>query len=251
MGSDLQAIEQARQLLQDASVAVGFTGAGVSTASGIPDFRGPGGLWTRFDPEEFTYERFQRDPAGFWEKRSKLTRALNLDEVEPNPCHRAMAQAVEADRLGTVITQNIDGLHQAAGVPDDKVLEIHGSTRQARCVGCGDREPIDTVVDRAEDGQLPPNCQSCGDVLKPDVVLFGEVLPQTVFQEAQRWADRADVMLVAGSSLQVYPAAGLPQRTLAGGGKVVIVNGDRTPLDGQAHVVVRGRVEKAVPRILG
>ncbi len=244
-------IERASALLQEARTIVGFTGAGVSTASGIPDFRGSDGLWTRFDPEEFTYDRFQRDPAGFWEKRSKLTRALNLEETEPNPCHQAMARAVDADRMGAVITQNIDGLHQAAGVPDDKVLEIHGSTRQARCIGCGDWEPIETVVGRAEEGQLPPDCQRCGDVLKPDVVLFGEVLPQAVFQEAQRWADRADVMLVAGSSLQVYPAAGLPQRTLAAGGQVVIVNGDPTPLDPQAEVVVRGRVEQVVPELFG
>ncbi len=243
-------IERARALLDGAQRIVGFTGAGVSTASGIPDFRGPDGLWTTFDPEEFTYDRFQRDPAGFWEKRSKLTRALNLEETEPNPCHQAMARAVQEDRMGAIITQNIDGLHQAAGTPDEKVLEIHGSTRQARCVGCGDREPIGPVVERAEGGQLPPSCQACGDVLKPDVVLFGEILPQAVFQEAERRAEGADVMLVAGSSLRVYPAAGLPQRTLAGGGAVVIVNNDPTPLDGQAEVVIRGRVEDVVPRLI-
>lgn len=243
-------IERARDLIQAADRLVAFTGAGVSTASGIPDFRGDDGLWTRFDPSEFRYERFLEDPERFWELRAKLTRELALDEAEPNPCHTAMANAYDAGALEAVITQNIDGLHQAAGVPNDDVIEVHGSTRRTRCVDCDDKRPIEQALDKIDAGALPPTCDACQGVLKPDVVLFGEMLPQRAFRRAERLCSEADVMLVAGSSLSVWPAAGLPQRTLQHGGDVVIVNGDPTKLDREAAVSIRGRVEEVVPEIL-
>ncbi|MDX1611549.1 MAG: NAD-dependent deacylase [Candidatus Thermoplasmatota archaeon] len=247
---DEEAIARGRELLEQAEHVVGFTGAGVSTASGIPDFRSEGGLWDTFDVREFTFQRFQRDPAGFWELRAELTRALKLDEVAPNPCHVAMAEAVQADAMQAVITQNIDGLHQLAGVPQDKVLEVHGTTRRTRCIKCRATQPIEDALAAVDAGTLPPSCSACGGVVKPDVVLFGEMLPADVLDRARRLARQAEVMLVAGSSLTVHPAAGLPEATLLEGGDLIIVNQDPTPLDGRASVVLRGRVEDAVPRLL-
>lgn len=248
--ADTAALETARDLLDAAGSIVAFTGAGVSTASGIPDFRGEDGLWTKFDPSEFRYERFLDDPSGFWELRAKLTRELALDEAEPNPCHTAMAEAYQDGRMPAVITQNIDGLHQAAGVANEDVVEVHGSTRRTRCVDCSATRPIDEALDAIDAGDLPPRCPACEGVVKPDVVLFGEQLPQGAFQRAQRLAREADAMLVAGSSLSVWPAAGLPQQTVEAGGALVIVNGDPTQLDRHADAVVHGRVEHVVPEIL-
>lgn len=241
----------ARALIEQASDVVAFTGAGVSTASGIPDFRGEGGLWETFDPSDFRYERFLEDPAGFWRLRAKLTRALALDEAAPNACHRALARAYHVGDLEAVITQNIDGLHQEAGVGEEDVVEVHGSTRRTRCIACGAKAPIDQALEAVDAGELPPSCRSCGGVVKPDVVLFGEQLPTEAFERARSLCRGAEVLLVAGSSLTVYPAAGLPEATLSSGGDVVIVNGDATGLDDRASVVVRGRVESVVPALFG
>jgi len=242
--------ESARAALAAADELVAFTGAGVSTASGLPDFRGDDGLWTEFDPQDFRYERFLDDPEGFWELRAELTRALNLDEAEPNACHEALAEAYRHGHLEAVVTQNIDGLHQQAGVPDEDVIEVHGSTRRTRCLDCDARAPIEDALAAVDDGDLPPACHACGGVVKPDVVLFGEQLPREAFGRAQRLCERADAVLVAGSSLTVWPAAGLPERTLQTGGDVVVVNLDDTKLDARADAVVRAPVEEAVPALL-
>ncbi len=243
--------EHARRIVHEAGSWVAFTGAGVSTASGIPDFRSEGGLWDRFDPSEFRYERFLRDPAGFWELRAELTRALELDEAEPNACHEALAGAYGRGSLEAVVTQNIDGLHQASGIPDEDVLEVHGSTRRTRCVECGVHAAIGEALEAIEAGQVPPSCNACGGVVKPDVVLFGEPLPERVFERAEALMRRADAVLVAGSSLTVWPAAGLPELALREGARVVVVNGDKTGLDDRASVVLRGRVEEVVPALVG
>lgn len=248
MGSD--STGEARELVRAAQRVVAFTGAGASTASGVPDFRSEGGLWDRFDPAEFRYERFLRDPEGFWELRAEMTRALELDAAEPNACHDALASAYRDGSLVAVVTQNIDGLHQQAGVLEEDVVEVHGSTRRARCVDCGDGSPIGEALESVEGGDLPPSCSACGGVLKPDVVLFGEPLPQQAFRRAQRLCSGADVTVVAGSSLTVWPAAGLPELTIEEGGEVVVVNGAETSLDDRASSVLRGRVEEIVPALL-
>jgi NAD-dependent deacetylase len=217
------------ELIRANQPCVALTGAGVSTESGIPDFRGADGIWKRFDPYEVaSIEAFRRDPARVWEFY-----ALRLDvlaQAEPNPAHHALAALEEAGLLQAVITQNVDGLHARAGSRD--VVEVHGTIARARCLRCA------TVVDRGG-LELPlPHCPSCGAVLKPDVVMFGELLPPAAIDRATALARAAALLLVVGSSLEVWPVAGLPEETLAAGGALAVVNRDPTPYDGRAALVV-------------
>jgi NAD-dependent deacetylase len=219
------------ELIRANQPCVALTGAGVSTESGIPDFRSAGGIWERFDPYEVaSIDAFHRDPARVWEFY-----ALRLDvltDARPNAAHHALAQLEDAGLLQALITQNVDRLHAAAGSRD--VIEVHGTIARARCLRCG------TVVEGAElRALLPlPQCPGCGAVPKPDVVMFGELLPVDAFQRATRLAREAALLLVVGSSLEVWPVAGLPEETLAGGGRLAIVNRDTTPYDARATLVV-------------
>jgi NAD-dependent deacetylase len=208
-----------------------LTGAGISTESGIPDFRSAGGIWARYDPLEVAnIEAFRRDPARVWEFY-----ALRLDvlsRAEPNDGHRALAELEERGWIRAVITQNVDGLHQRAGSRD--VVEVHGSLRDAQCIHCGVRVPMAAALE-----QLPlPACPECGEVLKPGVVMFGELLPVEAIERAQRLAAEAGLLLVVGSSLEVHPVAALPGETLAAGGAVAIVNRGGTPWDSRAELVL-------------
>jgi NAD-dependent deacetylase len=210
---------------------VALTGAGVSTESGIPDFRSAGGIWDRFDPYEVaSIEAFRRDPARVWEFY-----ALRLDvlaDARPNAAHHALARLERAGLVRAVITQNVDRLHAAAGSTD--VIEVHGTIARARCLRCGALVEGDEL--RA---LLPlPHCPGCGAVPKPDVVMFGELLPVEAFDRAGELARTAALLLVVGSSLEVWPVAGLPEETLAHGGRLAIVNRDPTPYDARAALVV-------------
>ncbi len=234
--------------LATADQVVAFTGAGVSTASGIPDFRSEGGIWDQFDPSEFQYSRFQTDPAGFWELRAEMHEAVYGGDIQPNEAHNVLA-TLEADGLlDAVITQNIDGLHREAG--SETVIELHGNGQRVACEGCGRRQPMTAVTQRIEDGELPPRCQSCDGVLKPDVVLFGEQLPQAPLQQAQQHAREADVFLAIGSSLSVQPAASLPSIAQRSGGTLAICNLESTPLSSGAAYDIRADVTDALPALL-
>jgi NAD-dependent deacetylase len=218
---------------------VALTGAGVSTESGIPDFRSAGGIWARFDPYEVaSIDAFRRDPAKVWEFY-----ALRLDvlaDAQPNEAHRALARLEAAGLLDAVITQNVDRLHAAAG--SRAVVEVHGSIEQAECLACGA-----TVARDELRSLLPlPSCPRCGAVLKPGVVMFGELLPDQAIDRATELARTAGLLLVIGSSLEVWPVAGLPQETLDGGGKVAIVNREPTRYDGRAALVIRGSAGDAL-----
>jgi NAD-dependent deacetylase len=232
--------------LRAADSAFAFTGAGVSTASGIPPFRGEGGIWeTEFDPRDFRIGRFETDPAGFWRDRLDLHEAMFPGSVAPNPAHEALAELESAGLLDAVVTQNTDGLHAAAGT--DRVLELHGTTSRVVCRRCGDRQPAPPVHDRVRDGEVPPTCD-CGGLLKPDVVLFGEQLPREPVAEARELAAAADVVLAVGSSLRVEPAASIP-RDAARGGTLAVVNFDPTPLDDRAEYVFRADVTEVLPSL--
>lgn len=221
------------ELLESRRPCVVLTGAGISTESGIPDFRSAEGIWARYDPAEVAHiDAFRRDPARVWEFY-----ALRLDglaRAEPNDGHRALAKLETQGWVRAVITQNIDGLHRRAG--SKEVVEVHGSLREADCVHCGVRVPM---ADAVASLPLPP-CPECGEILKPGVVMFGELLPAQAIERAQALAAEAGLLLVVGSSLEVHPVAALPGETLAGGGALAIVNRGGTRWDSRAELVLEG-----------
>jgi NAD-dependent deacetylase len=233
--------------IADADTAVAMTGAGVSTASGVPDFRGPDGLWERYDVEDFHVSRFERDPAGFWRDRLGMVEELYGDGVEPNAAHEALAGMERDGRLTAVLTQNVDGLHGRAG--SEEVIELHGNGSRVVCRGCGRRSSAGTARKRAREGELPPRCRSCDGVLKPDVTLFGESLPEHAVYRGHALAQQADTFLVAGSSLTVEPAAGLPREAAERGATLVLVNLERTPLSDRAEYDFRADVTELLPRL--
>lgn len=236
----------AAELLASSRCAVALTGAGVSTESGLPDFRSPGGLWSGVeDPMEIASRSalLQRPERFFAFYRERLAR---LGGAAPNPAHRALARLERAGRLRAVITQNVDGLHQAAGTR--AVIELHGNLREAACTGCEAIYPIAVMTVALEADRLP-RCPRCGALLKPNVVLFEDLLPQTAWWAAQRAARTCDVMLVVGSSLQVTPAAYLPHEALDRGARLIIVNREATPCDARAEVVIHGDAGLVLPGI--
>jgi NAD-dependent deacetylase len=218
-----------------------FTGAGISTESGIPDFRSPGGIWDRFDPDDFTFSKFVSSEDSRRKQWYIFREGLLSDKAVPNLAHIAIADFYRLGRLDCVITQNIDNLHQKAGVPDDMVFELHGNMRWARCLECGRRFPFQEIRQRLEQGEEIPDCPACRGMLKPDIVMFEEQLPVDVLQEAGRRALAADVCVVIGSTLTVYPAALMPQYAVRSGAELAIINLTDTPLDHEASVVIHAR----------
>lgn len=238
------AAERAAHLLANALHGLALTGAGISAESGIPTFRGEGGLWRKYDPVKVaSIDYFMADPSAYWSVSRERGRAA-LD-AKPNPGHHALVSLEAAGRLMAVVTQNTDGLHQDSGSRD--VIELHGSGRAVVCLDCGRREPRADVQARL-DFEMPPRCQNCsGGRLKPTVVLFGEPLPQPEITRAFELAQLADVMLVVGSSLVVYPAAEIPLAAVRAGAKLIVVNAEPTPFDGIAEVVIHGRAAEVLP----
>jgi NAD-dependent deacetylase len=220
-------------LIREHRPCVVLTGAGISTESGIPDFRSPTGIWATYDPMEYaTIDAFLRDPVKVWDFYGR--RLQMLGDAEPNDGHRALAELEERGWVKAVVTQNIDRLHERAG--SRALVEVHGSIRTSSCLDCG------TVVRLADVVELlpVPTCPACGRVLKPDVVMFGELLPAAEIARAEQLAREAGVLLVVGSSLEVYPVAGLPLETLANAGQLAIVNRGSTPFDARASIVIDG-----------
>ena len=240
-------IEKLANLIVESQRIVVFTGAGVSTESGIPDFRGPDGLWTKVDPEDFTYQRFVGDR----EVRRRIwhmheTTGFRFDDVESNVAHRAIAELEKLGKLDCIITQNVDGLHQKAGNSEDRVLELHGNMQWVKCIGCGARHPASEVRGWIEGGVEVPECARCGGILKPDAVFFGEAMPEWETAEAQRRSTSCDLCIVIGSTLAVYPAALMPQYAVRSGATLVIVNEGRTELDHVAQLRIEARAGEAM-----
>jgi NAD-dependent deacetylase len=240
-------IQLAAELIGGARRGLALTGAGVSAESGIPTFRGAGGLWTRYDPVKVaSIEYFMADPSAYWSVSKDRGRVALA--ARPNPGHHALAALETSGRLVAVVTQNTDGLHQDSG--SRRVIEVHGSSRTVQCLDCGNREPRGDVQARL-DVEMPPRCGICGGIfLKPTVVLFGEPLPQAAIQAAFTLARQADVMLVVGSSLVVYPAADIPLVAARSGAQLIVINAEPTPFDELAAVVIRGKSGEVLPEIV-
>jgi NAD-dependent deacetylase len=231
-----QTIQALARLVREQQPCVVLTGAGISTESGIPDFRSPNGIWAQYDPFEYaTIEAFRRDPVKAWTFYAQHFGALA--GADPNAGHIALAELERRGLVAAVVTQNIDGLHQRAG--SSIVIEAHGSIRTASCLDCGESASLGPVA--LPHDRSAPSCSRCGAIVRPDVVMFGEVLPPQAIDRATELARTAALLLVVGSSLEVYPVAGLPAVTVGAGGRLAIVNRGPTSLDGLASIRIGGR----------
>lgn len=242
-------MERIKAWLDRADRVVGFSGAGISTESGIPDFRSPNGVWATNRIIEF--DEFVNSYEGrveYW--RQKCLAWPQMRAAEPNAGHLAFVDLHRRGKLAALITQNIDGLHQRAGLPSEIVHEIHGTTLAVSCLDCGDRISSDEACGRVAGGDLAPLCRLCGGLLKPATVSFGQPMPVDVVKAAQRAAESCDVFITVGSSLVVYPAAALPVTAKRAGAKLIIVNRDPTPLDQAADAVLRGEIGELLPALL-
>ena len=237
-------------ILQSRKLVV-FTGAGISTESGIPDFRSPGGIWDKFDPNEMTYQNFLKSEAGrekYWEL-TKLSWPV-IAAAEPNRGHYAIAELCHLGKLDCVITQNVDNLHQKSGVPEEKVIELHGTARWADCLECRRRYPREEIQVRLDAGEKVPRCDGCNGILKPTTVAFGQPMPEKETREAQRRSAECDMFLVAGTSLVVYPAAQMPLIARDSGARLVILNMTPTPHDSYADIVINEKTGEALSQIV-
>ena len=247
-------LERARGWIADAERVLVLTGAGISTDSGIPDFRGPNGLWTR-NPEmekQATLQHYMGDTevrkrswASFLDKRG-----LGGFDVDPNLGHRCLVELEARGQLDTLVTQNVDGLHQKAGVSPELVVEIHGTLRDVVCMHCGDRGPMEGTLQRVREGEEDPACRPCGGILKSATISFGQNLVPEDLARSEAAAQRCDLLLAVGSTLAVYPAAGVVPIAHASGARIVIVNGEATELDHLAHARLQGSISELLPRLL-
>jgi len=242
--------DRVADLIINARKTVVFTGAGISTESGIPDFRSPGGIWERFDPDDFTYQKFVRDPEARRKQWQMLGEGGLTSKAEPNLAHYAIAELDRLGKLDCVITQNVDNLHQRGGVPDNKVFELHGNMQWVVCLSCGQRYPFEQIKVRLDEGEEIPDCEVCHGILKPDAVLFGESLPGEVLHEATRRSSDCDLFIVIGSTLVVYPAAFMPAYAVDSGAKLVIINLSPTPMDQRAAVLVRAKAGETMSKVV-
>ncbi len=237
-------LEQAR------SVAV-LTGAGISTDSGIPDFRGPQGLWTK-DPDAekmATLAVYRTDPA-VRQRSWRWRLETEANKREPNAGHHALVDLERVGRLDTLVTQNVDGLHQAAGSDPERIVEIHGTLQEVECLDCGERAPMARALARVEAGEADPPCRSCGGMLKSATISFGQGLVAHDLERAQRAAERCDLLLAIGTTLAVYPIAAMVPVAKESGARIVIVNGEPTEMDAIADACLRGSISEILPRLV-
>jgi NAD-dependent deacetylase len=244
-------LDQIAGWLADAKQIVVLTGAGISTESGIPDFRGPQGVWTKNPDAEktATLRYYVSDPEirrKAWQNRV----SSEMWQAAPNAGHRALADLEHKAALHTIVTQNVDGLHQAAGSSPERIVEIHGTVHDAKCLACGWRGPMGPVLDRVRAGEDDPTCTACGGMLKSATISFGENLVPEDLLRAQSAAAGCDVFLAIGTSLTVYPAAGLPEVALGSGARLVVFNAQDTPFDGIADAVLRDQLGDALPDLV-
>ena len=242
--------ERLHEMIAGAQRIVAFTGAGISTESGIPDFRSPGGIWTKYQPiyfDDFMSSEEMRHEA--W--RRKFATDETMIKAEPNAGHRALAKLVERGKMTAIITQNIDGLHQRSGVPDSKIIELHGNTTYATCLDCGQRHELAPIRKAfLGKGELPI-CAKCDGIVKTATISFGQAMPEIQMARAQDETMGCDLFIVLGSSLVVYPAAGFPKIAKRKGAKLVILNREETDQDISADLVIHGEIGPTMSRVVG
>jgi NAD-dependent deacetylase len=244
-------IELAAEIILHAKKILVFTGAGLSTESGIPDFRSPGGIWDRYDPQDFYFQKIisdERSLEKYWKMSSEYY--LTMRDAPPNSAHLAVRELEDMGKLLAVVTQNIDSLHHKAGNSPDKIIEIHGTAFSVSCLNCGMRYGRDEIEERLRNGEKAPSCDSCKGILKPETISFGQAMPEDKMAEAIGCARQCDVCMVLGSSLVVYPAASVPIHAAEEGARLVIVNREPTPLDSQAEVVIHASLGETLTRIM-
>jgi NAD-dependent deacetylase len=243
-------VDDLRRMIENAARIVAFTGAGISTESGIPDFRSPGGIWTRYRPIEFA-DFLASDEMRRESWRRKFATDATMRAATPNAGHRALARLVEQGKMLAVITQNIDGLHQVSGIPDEKVIELHGNSTYAACLDCKRRHELAWVRQIFDDNETLPKCMACGGILKTATISFGQSMPEDAMERAQDVTSQADLMITLGSSLVVYPAAGFPIMAKRNGARYVIVNREPTDQDELADLVINAEIGSTMSQAVG
>lgn len=244
-------IEEIAQLIVDAKRVVVFVGAGLSTESGIPDFRSPGGVWEKYDPSEFYFDKFLSSEATrekYWQMSTEMYELMR--DAEPNQAHFAVAELERMGKLDCLITQNVDGLHFKAGNSPEKVLELHGTTMHVTCLSCNKRYDRDAIQERIAAGEKAPRCDDCRGLLKPATISFGQPMPEGETREAYERSAQCDLFIVIGSSLVVHPAAYMPVFAHQNGAKLVIINRDETACDNIADIIVRDQAGPTMAAIL-
>ncbi|MGD9801907.1 MAG: NAD-dependent deacetylase [Hyphomicrobiaceae bacterium] len=243
-------VDELKRMISDAKRIVAFTGAGISTESGIPDFRSPGGIWTRYQPIEFqdflASEEMRRES---WRRKFAIDETMRT--AEPNAGHRALARLVERGQMLAIITQNIDGLHQASGVPDEQVIELHGNSTYAACLECKRRHELDWVKQIFSDNETLPKCMACSGILKTATISFGQAMPEDAMERAHDVTRQADLMITLGSSLVVYPAASFPIMAKRLGAKYIIINREPTDQDEMADLVINSEIGTTISKAVG
>lgn len=245
-------IAKGASMVQEAKKILVFVGAGLSTESGIPDFRSPGGLWSKYDPSDFYYDRILSDEGArkkYWKMSTESYEIMK--DAAPNRAHLAIKALEDAGKLIAVVTQNIDHLHHKAGNSPEKIIEIHGTAFSVSCLNCGKGYDRDEIEERIRLDEQVPYCDECSGILKPDTISFGQAMPQDKVTRAIAHARECDLCIAAGSSLVVYPAASIPVYAVESGAKLMIVNRDETPLDSSADLVIHESVSKALGEMAG
>ena len=236
-------IKKGAQMIKQAQKILVFSGAGLSTESGIPDFRSPGGLWEKYDPSDFYYQKILSDERArtkYWEMIKDVYGILQ--KAEPNDAHKAIKTLEDKGKLLGVVTQNIDGLHHEAGNSADKIIEIHGTVATISCLSCGNQSSKKEIIKRLDSGEEVPYCEDCSGILKPDSISFGQAMPEHAVSQAITHARDCELCIVLGSSLMVYPAASIPEIAIQGQAKVMVINREPTSIDRYSDLVIHGSV---------
>lgn len=245
-------VAQGANMIEEAQKILVFTGAGLSTESGIPDFRSPGGVWDKYDPSDFYFHKILSDEKArekYWQMSTEFYETMK--DAVPNRAHLAVKALEERGKLLSVVTQNIDRLHHKAGNSPDKVIEIHGTAFTVSCLDCGKGYDRNEIQARLKSGVQVPYCDDCSGILKPDTISFGQAMPEDKMSRAMMHARECDLCIVLGSSLVVYPAASVPVHAVQRGANLIIINREETPLDAQANLVVHGSVSEVLGLMVG